>query len=53
MMMNCFCGMVDQRNMFSLISRRDHFQRPSPSPISETPRAGFESAQSLSSGLVE
>ena len=44
MMMNCFCGMVDRRMAFSLISSRD--QGPGP-------RAGFEPAQNLSSGLVE
>ena len=53
MMINCFCGMVDRRKAFSLISSRDHCQRSSPSRISDTPRAGFEPAQSLSSGLVE
>ena len=53
MMMNCFCGMVDQRKAFSLISSRDHCQRSSPSRISDTPGAGFEPAQNLSSGLVE
>ena len=53
MMMNCFCGMVDWRKAFSLISSRNHCQRSSPSRISDTPRAGFEPAQSLSSGLVE
>ena len=42
-----FCGMVDRRKTFSLISRRDHCQRSSPS------RTGFEAAQNLSSGLVE
>ena len=52
-MMNCFCGMVDRRKGFSLISSRDHCQRSSPSRISDTPRAGFEPAQNLSSGLVE
>ena len=25
--MNCFCGMVDQRKVFSLISSRDNCQR--------------------------
>ena len=40
MMMNCFCGMVDRRKAISLIS-------------SDTPQAGFEPAQNLSSGLVE
>ena len=33
-----FCGMVDQRKAFSLISSRDHCQRSSPSRISQ----GFE-----------
>ena len=45
MMMNCFCGMVDQQKAFGLISSRDHCQRSSPSRISDT--------QNLSSGLVE
>ena len=53
MMMNCFCGMVDRQKVFSLISSRDHCQWSSPSRISDTPRVGFEPAQSLSSGLVE
>ena len=53
MMTHCFCGMVDRRKAFSLISSRDHCQKSPPSRISETPRAGFEPAQSLSSGLVE
>ena len=53
MMMNCFCGMVDRRKGSSLISSRDHYQRFSPSRISNTPRAGFESAQNLSLGFVE
>ena len=52
-MMNGFCGMVHRRKKFSLISSRDHCQRSSPSRISDTPRAGFEPAQNLSSGLVE
>ena len=43
MTINCFCGMVDRRNTFSLISRR----------IFDTPRTGFEPAENLSSGLVE
>ena len=37
MMMHCFCGMVDWRKAFSLISNRDHCQRSSPSRISYTP----------------
>ena len=53
MMMNCFCGMVDRRKAISLISSRDHCQRSSPSSISYKPRAGFETPQNLSSGLVE
>ena len=53
MIMNCFCGMVDQRKVISLISSRDHCQRSSPSRISDTSRARFEPAQNLSSGLVE
>ena len=53
MMMNCLCGMVDRGKAFSLISSRDHCQRSSPLRISDTPRVGFESAQNLSSGLVE
>ena len=44
MMMNCFCGMVDRRKAFSLISNRYHCldQRSSSSRISDTPQAGFE-----------
>ena len=42
MMMNCFCGMVDRRKVFSLISSRDHCQRSSPSQISDTPQAGCD-----------
>ena len=33
LMMNCFCGMVDRRKAFSLISSRDHCQRSLPSQI--------------------
>ena len=46
-----FCGMVDQRKVFSLISSRDHCQRSSPSRTSDTPRAGFKPAQNLASGF--
>ena len=53
MMMNCFCGMVDGRKAFSVISSQSHCQRSSPSQISDTPRAEFEPAQNLSPGLVE
>ena len=55
-MINCFCvfcGIVDRRKAFNLISSRDHCQTPSPSQISDTPPAGFEPAQNLSSSLVE
>ena len=52
-MMNCFCGMVDRQKAFSLISSRDHCQRSSTSSISDTPQAGFELAQNLSSDFVE
>ena len=53
MMMNCFCGVVDRRKAFSLISSWDHCPRSSPSRISDTPRAVFEPAQNLSSGFAE
>ena len=62
MLMNCFCGMVDRRKAFYPYYQPyfqlppyfwDYCQRSSPSPISDTPRAGFEPAQNLSSGLVE
>ena len=43
--------LTDKRR--SLISSRDHCQRSSPSRISDTPRAEFEPAQSLSSGFGE
>ena len=51
-MINCFCEMVDRGKTFSLISSEDHCQRSSRSRISDTPRAGFEHAQNLSSGLA-
>ena len=51
MVINCFCGMVDQRKAFSLISRPDDCQRFSPLEISDTPRAGIELSQNLSSGF--
>ena len=38
---------------FSLISSRDHCQRSLPSQIFDTPPAGFEPAQYLSSGFVK
>ena len=45
MMMNCFCGMVDRRKTFSLISSRDHCQRSSPSRISDTPSRAWACAE--------
>ena len=50
-----FCGMVDRRKAYanSLISSRDHCQRSSPSQIFDTPRAGCQPVQNLSSGFVE
>ena len=53
MMMNGFCGMVDWRKAINLIASRDYCQRSSPSRISDTPRAGFEPARNLNSGLVQ
>ena len=48
-----FGGMVDRQKAFSLISSRDHCQISSPSQIADTPQAGFEPVENLSSGLVE
>ena len=53
MMMKCFYGMIDRGRAFSLISSRDHYQRSSPSRISDTLRVGFKPAQNLSRGFVE
>ena len=59
MVMNCFCSMIGWRlalwlaKAFSLISRREHCQRFSPSWISDTRQAGFEPAQKLSFGCVK
>ena len=53
MMMNCFWGMVDRRKTFSLFSSADHCQRSLPSRISDTPRAGFEPEENLSSGFLD
>ena len=52
-MMNCFCGKVNRRKAFNLISSRDHCQWSSPSRVSDMVRAGFEPAQNLSWSLVE
>ena len=51
MMINSFCGMVDQQKAFSLISSQDHCQRSSPLRISHMPRVGFEPVQNLSSAF--
>ena len=53
MTMNCFSKMIARRKVFNFISKRDHCQRFSPSQIFDTPRAVFESAQNLSSSLIE
>ena len=50
---DCFCGMVDQQKVFSLISSPEHCQRSLPSQISHMPHAGFEFEQNLSSGFIE
>ena len=41
-MINCFCGIVERR-VFCLISSQEHCQISSPSLITDTLRAGFES----------
>ena len=51
--MNCFCGMVDQQKIFSLIYSWDHCRRFSSLRISERPQPGSEPAQNMSSGFVE
>ena len=51
MMMNYFCGMVDQQNALSIFFSQDHYQKFSPSQISDTSRSEFEPSQSLSSNL--
>ena len=53
MMMNCFCGMVDRRKVLSAIFSRDYCQRSSPLRIFDTPLAGFEPVQNLSSSFIE
>ena len=52
-LMNCFCGMVDRRKAFSLISSRDHCQRSSPSRFSDTPRAPSKWSPSKMPCLVQ
>lgn len=53
MTMNCFAEWLTGERHLRLISRRDHCQRLSPSQISDTSQAGFESAQNLSSNFAE
>ena len=53
MMMNCFCRMVNWRKTFSFRFNVDHCQRFSPSQISDTLWAGFESAHNLSLDFVQ
>ena len=53
MAMNCFCGMVYQQNMLSLVSNWDHCQKFSPSQISDSSRVGFEPTQNLTPGFVK
>ena len=53
MMVSCFCGMVDRRKTFSLISSRGNCQKSSQLGIYDTPQARFEPVQNLSSGFVE
>ena len=48
-----FCGMVDSRKVFSLISSQDHCQRSSLLQISDMPEAGFEPVQNLSLSFIE
>ena len=50
---NYFCGMVERRKAFSLISSQCNCQSASPSQISDTPRAGSEPARNLRSSFVE
>ena len=50
--MNYFDGMVVQQKAFGLISGWDHFQKFSPSQISNMLKVGFEPVQNLRSVLV-
>ena len=52
MMMNCFCGIVDQRKRFSLIFDWGHCQRPSSLWMSDILQAGFNLCRT-SPALVE
>ena len=53
MMMNCFCGVIDERILCSLVSSRDHFQRSSLSLTSNMVQARFEPGQNLIWGFAK
>ena len=48
-----FFRMIGRRKALSLVSSRDYCQRFSPSQIPDTPRAGSEPVENLSSGFVQ
>ena len=49
-MMNCFCGMVDRRNVVSPISSRNHCRRSSTSQLSDTPQVLISNSLKVDSG---
>lgn len=53
MMINCFCEMVDQQKVFSLISTQDHWQTFSEPHAFDTPQVGLEPTQNLRSSFAE
>ena len=53
MTMNSFCEMVDPQKALRLICNQYHCHRLSPLPISDAPRARFESSQGLKSEFKE
>ena len=53
MMMNCYCGMLDQWKCVKPISRRINYRRLLPSQTSDTLLTGVELAQNLCSGFVK
>ena len=53
MMMNCFVVWLTDERCLALFPARSITTDPHPLRISDTPRAGFELAQNLSSGFVE
>ena len=52
MTMNCLCGMVDQREAFTLFPT-ETIVRSSPLRISDAPQVGFEPVQNTGSDFVE